>query len=123
MAELKFEIGEAQIQNAIALAITESFSPEKNAQVVRDVVRAHLNYKENSYDKETILSKAVGRMIRDIALDEVKNLITKEESKIREIVCTALGESFTDSVLNQLKSALANKVVSNISIVANLNDD
>jgi hypothetical protein len=122
MAELKFDIGEAQIQNAIALAITESFSPEKNAQVVRDVVRAHLNYKETSYDKETILSKAVGRMIRDIALDEVKNLISKEEPKIREIVRVALGESFTDSIIAQLQTSIANKVVSSISITAYVNE-
>jgi len=122
MAELKFEIGEAQIQNAIALAIAESFSPERNAQVVRDVVRAHLNYKESSYDKETMLNKAVGKMIRDIALDEVKNLIAKEEPKIREIVRVALGESFTDSIIAQLQTSIANKVVSSISITAYVNE-
>lgn len=122
MAELKFEIGEAQIQNAIAVAITQAFSPEKNAQVVRDVVRAHLNHKENSYDKETLLSKSVGKLIRDIALDEVKKLIAEQDSSIRAIVRGCLGESFTESILDQLKISLSNKVVASIHVTASLEE-
>ena len=118
MPELKFDIGEAQIQNAIAVAIAESFSPEKNAQVVRDIVRAHLNHKESSYDKETLLSKSVGKMVREIALDEVNKMIAKEETKLREIVRSALGESFTDSIIEQLNNSIAHKVVSSIQITA-----
>ncbi len=120
MAELKFEIGEAQIQNAIAVAIAGSFSPERNAEVVRDIVRAHLSHRESTYDKETLLSKSVGNMIREIAIDEVKKLIAEKEDKIRSIVRQTLGESFTDSIFTQLQLALSHKIVSNISINADL---
>lgn len=123
MAELKFDIGEAQIQNAIAVAIAESFTPEKNAQLVRDVVRAHLNHKENSYDKETMLSKVVGNMIRELALDETRKVISEQEKEIRRIIRGYLGEPFTNSIFEQLKISLSNKVVSNISINATLDEE
>lgn len=122
MAEIKFDISEVQIQNAIAVAIAESFSPDRNAQIVRDIVRAHLSYKENSYDKETILSKVVGTMIRTIAVDEVQKIIKEKEMEIRSIVRRTLGESFTDSVFIQLQASLSHKVISQIQITANLCD-
>lgn len=123
MAELKFQIGEAQIQNAIAVAIAESFSPERNAQVVRDVVRAHLNHKENSYDKETILSKTVGKIIREIAINEIQKIIQEQEPNIRNITRKTLGEQFTDSLLTQLKSQLSRKIISDISISATIEEE
>ena len=123
MAEIKFDIGEAQIQNAIAVAIAESFTPERNAQLVRDIVRAHLSYKENDYDKETLLNKVVGRLIRGIATSELEQMIKSQENNIREIVRDTLGEPFTTSVFNNLKAALAHKVVSNIQIRVDLDNE
>ena len=120
MAVLEIGIGAAEIQNAIAVAIAEAFSPERNAQIIRDVVRAHLSAKEGLYDKETILGKTVGNMIRGIAVDEVQKLISSQEDKIRLIVRDTLGPSFTDSIFDQLKLSLSRKVVAEIEIKATL---
>lgn len=122
MAQIKLDIGEAQIQNTIAIAIAESFSPEHNAQLIRDIVRAHLSIKEGTYDKETLLSKSVGKIIREIALDEVGKLLNEQDEAVRKIVRETLGKPFVESVLSQLKTSISNKVIANVRILTDLKD-
>jgi len=120
---LTFDIPEGQIRDAIAVAIAESFSPERREAIIRDVVRAHLQIREGTYDKETLLSKQVGAQIRQIAQDEVKIIISSLEPAIRERVRKTLGEGFSDSVLCQLENALSCKVVDGISVSVSLSKE
>jgi hypothetical protein len=113
---------EAQINNAIAVAVVEQMTPERQEAMIRDVVRAHLQVKTSQWDKETLLSKVVGEYVRSVAVDEVKQRITALEPRIRELVRNALGAPFEDSVLRQLQVGLANKVVASVSISADLGD-
>jgi hypothetical protein len=121
--ELKLEIGEAQIQNAIAVALAESFSPERKDRLIKDIVRAHLNVKQNSYDRETLLNQQVGNTIREMARVEVGNLVETWRPKVNEIVAKALGPSFQDALFERLKDALQSIRVDTTSIRVQFDQD
>ncbi len=117
-ASIDLNITEGMIANAMAVAIAEAFSPEKKDQVLRDVVRAHLAFKQNSYDRETMLSKAVGDQIRLQATEAVKAKVAEMAPEIRRVVDKALGPKFSESVLTQLEASVSRLAVSNITIDA-----
>lgn len=117
-ASINLNITEGMIANAISVAIAEAFSPEKKDQVLRDVVRAHLTYKQNSYDRETMLSKAVGDAIREQASLAVKARMAEVAPDIRAVVDRALGPKFTDSVLAQLEAAISTMTLAGVRINA-----
>ena len=116
MAEIKLDIGQAVLENAIAVAIAESFTPERREQIIKDVVRAHLTHKESSYDRETILSKLVGQSIREAAVAKTKELVEKMKPEVDKRVEKLLGPTFKAAVFAALDAALAHVVVSNMVI-------
>lgn len=118
MASLNLEIGEAQIQNAIAVAITEAFSQDKRDQLLRDIIRAHMSVKQNSYDRETLLSKEVGQMVRSVAVKVMKAKVEEWRPEIEAIVSKMIGPNFKANVTQQLEVALGNMAYRNINIKA-----
>lgn len=123
MSDLKLEIGEAQIQNAIAVAVAESFSGEKRDALLRDIIRAHLSAKENSYDKETLLNKRVGSMIRTYAGECLEAELQALKPKIAEIVNKHLGPGFEEEVCSQLIKGLTYRKVTGISVSVSVAED
>lgn len=120
MPSVGVDIPEGIIKNAIAVAIAEAFSPDKRDQIVRDIVRAHLEYKSNSYDRETMLAKNVGEMIRKVAGEEVKAVLDGPlGERVREVVRETLGEHWQDGVLAALRVSLASVVVGSLRVTIN----
>ena len=122
-AAFKLEVSEGQIQNAIAVALAESFGPDKRDALFRDVIRAHLSQRENSYDKETLLSKRIGQMIRQMADEAMKARMEELKPEITKIVSAALGPRFAESVYEQVRNALSRVVVGSIQVTASLDDE
>jgi hypothetical protein len=106
MSALMFDVSEGDIMNAIAIAIAESFSGERRDAMIRDIVRAHLAYKESVYDKETLLAKRVGKIIRDIAEQKLAEVVQSWEPDIEAVVNRCLGPVCKATVLEQLERAI-----------------
>lgn len=113
---LKLEISEGQIQNAIAVALAESLPPEKRDALVRDVVRAHLTLKTNSYDKETLLSKALGDALRGMAKQALDVELEAMRPKVDALVQEIFGDKFQGDVLDQLKTQLSQVAIKNLKV-------
>lgn len=116
MTALKLDISEGQVANAIAVALAESFGPDRRDALMRDVIRAHLSVKANSYDRETLLSKTVGDLVRGMAAEAVKAKVETWRPDVERIVGSAMGDNFKEVALNQLSAAMQRVVLSNLSI-------
>lgn len=114
--ELKIEISEAQIQNAIAVALVEQFSPERQQQLLLDIVRAHLTVKKDNYSRETLLGAQVGGEIRKMASEHMATVIETWRPQVYKIVEKSMGRKFQENVFAQLEASLKNKMISGISI-------
>lgn len=123
MADLKLEITEGDVSNAIAVALAESFTPEKRDELLRDIVRAHLTQKENTYDKETLLSKRIGAIVRGIAVEQLEQKLESWRPEIEAIVSESVGDPFKESVFTSLKSALKRIGVVNLNVSAAIEDE
>jgi len=116
MSEIKLEIGEGQIKNAIAIALSESFTQDKKDALIRDIIRGHLNVKTDSWSRETLLSKCVGDLIRKIAEKEMSKVIENMRPQIQVAIKKYLGKGFSDSLCKQIEEAVQRIVVQNICI-------
>ncbi len=119
-AKIDLNISEGMISNAIATAMVEAFSPEKKDQVIRDIVRAHLATKKDSWSRETLLSESIGTAIKTLASEAVKEKVASMGPDIRSIVDRVMGPRFQDSVLKQIESALSNLAIANIQFKASV---
>ena len=121
---INLDISEGEIQNAIAVALAEAFGPSKRDALIRDVMRAHLSIKKNSYDRETLLSKVVGDQIRKYATTALEEIFESEmKDKIQSIVKAAMGDEFKESVYGQVKKSVSNAVVSGIRVTCDMDFD
>lgn len=117
-AKIDLNITEGMIANAIAVAISDAFTPEKRDAMIRDVIRAHLSVKQNSWDKDTLLSKAVGDQIRKMTDESVRERVAQMGDEVRALVTKTLGPQFQESVLTQLQAALGRMATSNLTLTA-----
>jgi len=111
---------EGIIKNAVAVAIAQAMDDSTRENIITDVVRAHLNHKASTYDKETILSKAVGDAIRGMVREALSARLETIRPKVNDAVSRLIGPKFESQVFEQLESALSKVVVANISVSAKL---
>ncbi len=112
-------IPDGVIKDAIAVAIAEAFAPEKRDQIVRDIVRAHLEVKADGYSRETLLAKRVGDTIRTVAGEEVDRVIKEElAAKIRAATAEILGPQWQDSCVDSFRSALRTLTLNQLRVIA-----
>lgn len=114
MAGLSLDIPEGEIRNAIAVAVADAFGPEKRDALLRDIVRAHMTYRENSYDKETLFSKRVGAQVREIASEVAAKQIEALRPEIEAIVAESMGPQFKEAVYTQVRDALRRVATANM---------
>lgn len=117
---ISFDIPEGEIRNAIAVAVAESFTADRRDALLRDIIRAHLQYRENAYDKETLLSKAVGQVIRKVGMEEVARQLETMRPDIERIVADLMGPQFREGVYRALRSSLGRIVVDNLIVSVEL---
>lgn len=120
--ELKLNLTEGVIQNAIAVALAEAFSEERRTEIIRDVVRAHLNHKERSYDKETFLSKIVGKQIREMSLECVKDQLDLFRPDLEKLI-SKYFQTNRLQILAQLEAALQKATVANLRVNVYFSED
>lgn len=117
---INIDIPEAVIRNAVAVAIAESFAPEKRDALLRDIIRAHLQVRASEYDKDTLLGKKVGEIVRRVAMEEVGDVLDSMRPNIERIIQEALGPQFKESVYTSLRTGLQRLAISNISVSVNM---
>jgi hypothetical protein len=123
MPDLKLDIGEGQIANAIAVALAESFSGEKRDALLRDIIRAHMSAKENNYSKETLLNQTVGNKIRTMAREAMEAQIETLRPRIAEIVRQQMGPEFEATVCAQLMAGLSRRKIEGITVSVTMAED
>lgn len=123
MAEVSLKLTETQIQNAISIALTEALSQKDKDILLRDVVRAHMNYKENSYDRETLLSKQVGETVRRIASEKMALILESWKPEVEAVVEKTLGKNIKVDILSQIEYALGRATIANMKISIDLKDN
>ena len=118
---LNIDIPEGVIRDAIAVAIAESFTGEKRDALIRDIVRAHLQYRANNYDKETLLGNKVNEIIGQMVSDQIVVTLQEMRPHVNRIVSEVLGDSFRDSLYKSLEAGLKSLAVGNLRIKVDYN--
>lgn len=117
-AKLSVEITEGQIANAIAVAISEAFSPEKKDKLIRDIIRTHLSTKKESYSRQSLLEEEVGKQIRVMASEQMKAVTESWRPEINAIVSKILNPAAKDQIFMQLQTALEKVILVNFTVNA-----
>lgn len=118
--DLKLELSEGDINNAIAVALAEAFSPEKRDALLRDLVRTILSQKASSYGKETLLSAAVHTRLVTMVQVKLEKTIDELRPEVEVLVEEALGPRFKLNVLDGVKHGLNQIVMNNIKVKVEL---
>lgn len=117
MAAVNIELTEGQIRDAVAVALAEAFSDEQRQRLILDVVRAHLQARERDYDRETILAKRAGEMIREIAKEELSLQLETMRPRVRAALRTWMGKEWEDAILLNLTAELKKIIVRGVKVI------
>lgn len=116
MSTVKLEITEGQIQNAIAVALAEAFTPEKKDVLLRDLIRAHLTTKKGPYDKETLLSETVNTHIKLIVKDQLEKDLQAMRPEVEVLVSKFFGSTVKPQITENLEKAISAAVSKDLQI-------
>lgn len=114
--ELKLDLSEGDINNAIAVALAEAFTPQKRDELLRDLIRAMLTQKVSNYGKETFLSQAVQSRIKGMVENQLSAFVERLRPDVDLLVEEALGPQFKANVLDGVKSGLSRILLENVRV-------
>ena len=95
------DVIDAQVRAAVAVALNKD--PEA---LVRAVVEAAMNAKQNSYDRTTIWQEEINKMIRQVATDEFKAFLETQRPDIAKLIKEKLAKD-TKTLLDVVTTKLA----------------
>ncbi|MCA9817086.1 MAG: hypothetical protein KC652_18375 [Cyanobacteria bacterium HKST-UBA01] len=116
MSTVELKLTEGQIQNAIAVAISESFTPERRDELLRDAIRAHLTVKASSYDKETLFSATVNKQLREMVGTELEKEVQKMRPELEALVKKYFHQNIQSDILCSIEKQLAEDLTKNIKV-------
>lgn len=116
MSTVELKLTEGQIQNAIAVAIAEAFTPERRDELVRDAIRAHLTIKSSSYDKETLFSTAVNKQLREMVGAELEKEVQSMRPELEALVKKYFHQNIRAEILGSIETQLATALTKNIQV-------
>lgn len=123
MSTVELKLTEGQIQNAIAVAIAEAFTPERRDELVRDAIRAHLTVKSNSYDKETLFSSAVNRQLREMVAAELEKEVQAMRPELEALVKKYFHQNVQAEILGTIEKQLVEGLTKNIQVAVYYKDN
>ncbi len=123
MSTVELKLTEGQINNAIAIAIAEAFTPEKKDSLIRDIIRQHLTIKQDHYSKDTLFSHSVNKVIGVMVKEELDKQVEALRPEVEEMVKEVFGGKVKINIIEQLKYSLKKVALDNISVSVTVGKD
>jgi len=115
---IKIDLTEAQINNAIAIAIAEAFTGEARDAMLRDLIRGHLAYKADRYGSETLIQKVLNETLKAQVDKSLREHLETLRPEVDALVKKMLGKNYRANILDQLQNSLSRLCLSSIYIEA-----
>lgn len=114
--EVKLQLEEGQIINAIAVVIAEAFSPERRDALIRDILRSHLAMPADRYGKETMFSATVNKALQGMVEEQLKVEVEGLRPDVECIVSEYFGSSLREGLVKQIEKAITEGFAKGINI-------
>jgi hypothetical protein len=123
MAETKVivEISETEMREAIVAGLMNALSDERRDKLIRSVIAEMLTPVVSSRTgkrEPSTLTYEMGRMIQDVAREEIKKLFDAEVApRVQQIVKETFNVEFKDDVVTQFRDAFTRATMKGVGMI------